>query len=61
MFDFGIIPPAMFVGMVLFMLYGFPVAFSLAAVGLFVATWAVSAAIWKFGRIEQRWARGGDA
>ena len=35
MFDFGIIPPAMFVGMVLFMLYGFPVAFSLAAVGLF--------------------------
>lgn len=35
MFDFGIIPPAMFLGMVLFMLYGFPVAFSLAAVGLF--------------------------
>lgn len=35
MFDFGIIPPLMFVGMVLFMLYGFPVAFSLAAVGLF--------------------------
>ncbi|WP_312222555.1 TRAP transporter large permease [Rhizobium rhizoryzae] len=35
MFDFGIIPPAMFVGMVIFMLYGFPVAFSLAAVGLF--------------------------
>jgi len=35
MFDFGIIPPAMFVGMILFMLYGFPVAFSLAAVGLF--------------------------
>ncbi|MDH6266943.1 tripartite ATP-independent transporter DctM subunit [Rhizobium sp. SG_E_25_P2] len=35
MFDFGIIPPAMFLGMILFMLYGFPVAFSLAAVGLF--------------------------
>ncbi|MFM2278825.1 MAG: hypothetical protein RLZZ444_1056 [Pseudomonadota bacterium] len=35
MFDFGIIPPLMFGGMVLFMLYGFPVAFSLAAVGLF--------------------------
>ena len=35
MFDFGIIPPLMFLGMVLFMLYGFPVAFSLAAVGLF--------------------------
>jgi TRAP-type mannitol/chloroaromatic compound transport system permease large subunit len=35
LFDFGIIPPAMFLGMVIFMLYGFPVAFSLAAVGLF--------------------------
>ncbi|MBX9458606.1 MAG: TRAP transporter large permease subunit [Rhizobium sp.] len=35
MFDFGILPPLMFLGMVLFMLYGFPVAFSLAAVGLF--------------------------
>ncbi|MCF1462956.1 TRAP transporter large permease subunit [Agrobacterium vitis] len=35
MFDFGIIPPAMFLGMVLFMLFGFPVAFSLGAVGLF--------------------------
>ena len=35
MFDFGIIPPAMFLGRVAFMLYGFPVAFSLAAVGLF--------------------------
>ncbi len=35
LFDFGIIPPPMFVGMVMFMLYGFPVAFSLAAVGLF--------------------------
>jgi tripartite ATP-independent transporter DctM subunit len=34
-FDFGILPPLMFLGMVLFMLYGFPVAFSLAAVGLF--------------------------
>ncbi|MBL0371936.1 TRAP transporter large permease subunit [Rhizobium sp. KVB221] len=35
MFEFGIIPPLMFFGMVVFMLYGFPVAFSLAAVGLF--------------------------
>jgi len=35
MFDFGIIPPLMFLGMVVFMLYGFPVAFSLAAVGMF--------------------------
>jgi tripartite ATP-independent transporter DctM subunit len=35
MFDFGILPPLMFLGMVIFMVYGFPVAFSLAAVGLF--------------------------
>ncbi|MBB4006746.1 TRAP transporter large permease [Allorhizobium taibaishanense] len=35
MFDFGIIPPAMFIGMVLFMLFGFPVTFSLGAVGMF--------------------------
>jgi len=34
MFDYGILPPLMFLGMVVFMLYGFPVAFSLAAVGL---------------------------
>ena len=35
MFTYGIIPPLMFIGMVAFMLYGFPVAFSLSAVGLF--------------------------
>ncbi|HEF5873764.1 TPA: HoxN/HupN/NixA family nickel/cobalt transporter [Burkholderia cenocepacia] len=32
-----------------------------AIVGLFVATWAVSIAIWKVGRFEQRWAVGRDA
>src|SRR3954454_888092 len=35
MFDFGIMPSLMFGVMVLFMLIGFPVAFSLATVGLF--------------------------
>lgn len=34
MFDFGLLPPAMFLGMIFFMAYGFPVAFSLAALGL---------------------------
>ncbi|MGO7998194.1 hypothetical protein ACC734_38320, partial [Rhizobium ruizarguesonis] len=34
---FGIIPPAMVLGMVIFMLYCLPVAVSLAAVGLFFA------------------------
>lgn len=35
MFSYGIIPPTMFGTMIVFMLLGFPVAFSLAAVGLF--------------------------
>ena len=35
MFAYGIMPPLMFGGMILFLLIGFPVAFSLAAVGLF--------------------------
>ena len=35
MFSFGIFPPLMFGTMILFMLIGFPVSFSLAAVGLF--------------------------
>src|SRR5215203_1954841 len=35
MFSYGVMPPLMFGGMILFMLVGFPVAFSLAAVGLF--------------------------
>jgi high-affinity nickel-transport protein len=29
-----------------------------AIVGLFVLTWAVALAVWRFGRIEQRWAPG---
>ena len=35
MFEFGPLPPLMFASMVVFMLYGFPVAFSLGAVGIF--------------------------
>ena len=27
-----------------------------AIVGMFVLTWAVALAIWRFGRIEERWA-----
>ncbi|GAC1318625.1 MAG: HoxN/HupN/NixA family nickel/cobalt transporter [Thermoleophilaceae bacterium] len=27
-------------------------------VGMFVATWAIALAIWRFGRIEQRWSTG---
>src|SRR6187551_2955398 len=35
MFSYGVMPPLMFGTMICFMLIGFPVAFSLAAVGLF--------------------------
>ena len=35
MFSFGVMPPLMFGTMIIFMVFGFPVAFSLAAVGLF--------------------------
>ena len=27
-------------------------------VGLFVLTWALALAVWRFGRIEQRWSAG---
>jgi nickel/cobalt transporter (NiCoT) family protein len=32
-----------------------------AIVGLFLVTWAVAVAVWRFGRIEQRWADGAAA
>ena len=30
-------------------------------VGLFVATWALALAVWRFGRIEERWSAGSSA
>ncbi|WGD32107.1 TRAP transporter large permease subunit [Ancylobacter sp. WKF20] len=41
MFSHGVMPPLMFAGMICFMLAGFPVAFSLVAVGLFFGTLGV--------------------
>jgi tripartite ATP-independent transporter DctM subunit len=41
MFAFGPLPPLMFGGMILFLLIGFPVAFSLAAVGLFFGMFGI--------------------
>src|SRR3712207_3043070 len=29
-----------------------------AIVGLFLVTWAISLAVWRFGRIEERWSKG---
>lgn len=37
MFEYGVMPPLMFGGLIVFLLIGFPVAFSLAAVGIFFA------------------------
>jgi high-affinity nickel-transport protein len=38
-------------------------ALGFAIVGLFLATWALAALVWRFGHIEERWSRrpGGDA
>jgi TRAP-type mannitol/chloroaromatic compound transport system permease large subunit len=41
MLDYGLTAPAMFLGLILFMLVGFPVAFSLAALGLFFGVVAI--------------------
>jgi tripartite ATP-independent transporter DctM subunit len=41
MFSHGYMAPAMFLGLIVFMIAGFPVAFSLAAVGLFFAFFAI--------------------
>ncbi len=30
-------------------------------VALFLATWAVAVALWRLGRIEDRWSAGGNA
>ena len=42
MFEYGIMPPLMFGGLIVFLLVGFPVAFSLGAVGIFFALIGVS-------------------
>lgn len=41
MLDYGYTAPAMFAGLVLFMLLGFPVAFSLSALGLAFGAFAI--------------------
>ena len=41
MLDYGLIAPAMFAGLILFLLIGFPVAFSLASLGLFFSFIAI--------------------
>jgi len=43
MLDYGLLAPAMFAGLILFLLIGFPVAFSLASLGLFFGFLAIEA------------------
>jgi tripartite ATP-independent transporter DctM subunit len=52
MFAFGIMPPAMFLGMIIFMLYGFPVAFSLSAVGLFFGLLGIATGHFEFAFLQ---------
>jgi len=52
MFAFGIMPPAMFLGMIIFMLYGFPVAFSLSAVGLFFGLLGIATGHFDFAFLQ---------
>src|SRR4051812_40136102 len=42
MLQYGYMAPTMFAGLVLFLLYGFPAAFSLAALGLFFGILAIN-------------------
>ena len=41
MLDYGLLAPAMFAGLIIFLLVGFPVAFSLATLGLFFSFIAI--------------------
>ncbi|AXV15219.1 C4-dicarboxylate ABC transporter [Neorhizobium sp. SOG26] len=52
MFQYGVMPPAMFIGMIIFMLYGFPVAFSLSAVGLFFGLIGVATGHFEFSFLQ---------
>ena len=41
MLEYGYMAPTMFAGLIVFLLFGFPVAFSLAALGLFFGALAI--------------------
>jgi tripartite ATP-independent transporter DctM subunit len=52
MLEYGLMPPLMFAVMVIFLLFGFPVAFTLAAVGLLFGAIGVSMGYFDFGFIQ---------
>jgi TRAP-type mannitol/chloroaromatic compound transport system permease large subunit len=52
MLDYGLLAPAMFAGLVVFMLVGFPVAFSLAALGLTFGLVAIEVGYFNFAFLQ---------
>ena len=52
MLEYGLLAPTMFAGLVAFMLIGFPVAFSLAALGLFFGFIAIQVGYFDFGFLQ---------
>jgi len=52
MLTYGLTAPAMFVGLIIFMLFGFPVAFSLAALGLFFGMIAIEIGYFTFSFLQ---------
>jgi tripartite ATP-independent transporter DctM subunit len=52
MLDYGYLAPAMFAGLIIFLLYGFPVAFSLSALGLFFGFVAIEIGYFDFAFLQ---------
>ena len=52
MLEYGYLAPAMFAGLVIFLLYGFPVAFSLSALGLFFGVIAIQIGYFDFNFLQ---------
>jgi tripartite ATP-independent transporter DctM subunit len=52
MLDYGYLAPAMFAGLIIFLLYGFPVAFSLSALGLFFGFIAIEIGYFDFNYLQ---------
>jgi tripartite ATP-independent transporter DctM subunit len=52
MLEYGYLAPAMFAGLIIFLLYGFPVAFSLSALGLFFGFIAIEIGYFDFNYLQ---------
>jgi TRAP-type mannitol/chloroaromatic compound transport system permease large subunit len=52
MLDYGLLAPTMFAGLIVFLLIGFPVAFSLSALGLFFGIIAINIGYFDFAFMQ---------